>query len=270
MSSGYFFNGINIANLIQSGNKSVPNYTGFPQSTPFIYTSGFDKPVNFSYTINGTDVSNYATSKYFATSDTTASNIPLQIPGTNFYFNSVCVCGAGGGGGGGGGGFNWLTNPGGTGGKGGDGAYAAILNYPVSGGTSISYNVGSGGDGGTVKGGGSGETGNNTSVNFGNTIIISCDGGTGAESGKNATIDYSGIPGAYGTTPSGKIAPGYSGIDATDVYAYPEFPPQQGDYSPSPHSGNGGDGGNSPLSNSDPNDGDPGNAGFILVYFSYE
>ena len=252
MSSGYYYNNINIANLIQTGSTPVPGFGGFPQSTPFQYSSGFDKPANFSYTYQGTDISNYTTANMFlSTSNTNSGNIPLQIGNSNSYFNIVSVCGSGGGGGGGGGGNYYELDgvgyyDGGNGGAGGAGAYGAVLNYHVSGATNISYNVGTGGIGEN----GTGKSGNNTSVSVGNTTIISCDGNgsPGAYNGKN---------GDSGNTPDSTVV---SGNITTNTSGYP---PQNGT---GWTSGGGGGGGNS--TDKSFNSGTPGNTGFVLVYFS--
>ena len=260
MSSGYYYNNINIENLIQSGSTPVPGFN--ISATPFQYSSGFDKPANFSYTYQGTDISNYTTANMFvSTSNTNSGNIPLLIPNTNgSYFNYVSVCGSGGGGGGGGGG-NYITElyDGGNGGSGGSGSYGAIVAFPLSGATSLSYIVGGGGDGQNTKG----TQGGNTSVSVGNTTIISCPGGNGGSPGNGATINGNGSPGANGYANNSSVIPGYSSIENANSNSYPEFPPQQGNgYT----NGNGGGGGNSTTQNF--NAGSKGNAGFVLVYFS--
>jgi hypothetical protein len=257
--SGYSYNNISIANLIQSGNTSVPGFN--ISSTPFQFSSGFDKPANFSYSYQGTDISNYTTANmYVSTSNANSGNIPLQIGNSNSYFNHVSVCGAGGGGGGGGGG-NYMIDlyDGGKGGSGGSGSYGAIVAFPVSGSTSLSYNVGGGGAGENAKG----SQGGNTSVSVGNTTIISCPGGNGGEPGNGAKTSGNGSPGDSGNANNSSVTPGYSSIENANSNYYPEFPPQQGNgYT----NGNGGGGGNSTTQNF--NTGSKGNAGFVLVYFS--
>ena len=256
--SGFFFNNINIADLIQSGSTSVPGYTGFPESTPFQYTSGFDKPANFLYTYQGTDISNYTTANMFvSTSNPDTGTIPLQIGNSNYNFNYISVCGCGGGGGGGGGGnYNstWGLS-GGDGGKGGAGGYAAVLNYPVSGANSLSYNIGTGGSGENSKG----KSGNNTSVSVGSTTIISCDGGNGGSPG-NGADNSNFTPGNTGNSGG----PGNSTVISGNIKTNtPGYPPQQGN---GWSSGNGGSGGNGTDKSFGP--GNSGNNGFVLVYLS--
>ena len=257
MSSGYYYNNINITSYIQSGNSAVPGFN--INATPLQYSSGFDKPGNFSYTYQGTDISNYTAAIYIAESNTYSGNIPLLIPNTNgSYFKYVSVCGCGGGGGGGGGGdFIYGNFDGGNGGSGGDGAYGAVLNYPVSGANSLSYNIGKGGSGSN----GTGSPGNNTSVSVGNTTIISCDGGNGGAPGNGTPGFANGNDGNSGNTPDSKVV---SGNITTNTSGYP---PQSGNYA-GPDTGNGGGGGGGNGTDKSYSPGGDGNNGFVLVYFS--
>ena len=257
--SGYLFNGIKIANLIQSGNSHVPGFN--ITATPVQYSSGFDKPANFSYTYQLTDISNYTAANMFvSSSNTNSGNIPLLIPNTsNSYFNYVSVCGCGGGGGGGGGGNYYELDgvgyyDGGNGGSGGAGAYGAVLNYPVSGHANLSYNIGTGGSGEN----GTGSKGFNTSVSVSNTPIISCPGGNGGSPGNGSPGAYSGSPGDSGKTPDSTVVSGSIITNNTSGY-----PPQNGS---GWTSGGGGPGGNS--TDKSYNSGASGNNGFVLVYFS--
>ena len=116
----YFYNGVDIFNLVSGSGTSVPGYTGFPQSTPFVYTSTIDKPANFSYTYLSspytTDVSNYATAYIPLLSGGT---IPTTIPGASGYsFKHISAFCWGGNGGGGGGGYPQDSGIPGNGGSG--------------------------------------------------------------------------------------------------------------------------------------------------------
>lgn len=272
----YFYNGVNIGYLVQNGSTPVPNYGGFPQSTPYQYTSGFDKPANFSYTIGTTDVSNYSQAN-FSSPIYGGGDIPLAISNTGYYFKTVSVCGCGGGGGGGAGGYPGNAYGGGSGGSGGDGSYAAILNFQVpSGTTNLSYNIGTGGGGsGGVSPNGKGQDGlpgYTTVVSITSTNIIVCPGGNGGEGGGpgNASNKSPGPDGSKGNSPDSSIAPGYTGIVSTSDPTYSTYPPQTGNYAgPTTNNGGGGGGGNGPYVNAN-NAGNTGNAGFILVYFTYQ
>jgi hypothetical protein len=280
MSSGYLYNGINITNLVASGGTTVPGYTGFPQSFPPSCTyTGFDRPANFSYSNNGTDVSTTMTAHYFQNSTTnTTQNIPILIPNTSTSFKSISICCAGGGAGGAGGGSNTNVSSGGDGGNGGDGSYAALLDYPLSGYSSINYKIGNfgyGGDGvngSDVGTGKSGNGGNDTNVYLespSNSLqLIYCPGGNTGNGGKAAP----GSDGSDGNTPDSKVnAPSnFSYIESTDSPAYTpqNFPPQN--TSATLSHGNGGGGGNAAAGSGKSNSGSPGNTGFVLFYFSYE
>ena len=280
--SGYFYKNVNIGYLVENGSTPVPNYGGFPQSTPYQYSSKFDKPANFSYTIGTTDVSNYSRANYTATYNNSPGSIPLAIPySPGYYFKSVSVCGCGGGGGGGGGGQASAFWGGGDGGDGGDGSYAAILNFEVpSGTTNISYSIGSGGPGGSWSGngpGGDGDKGGTTTVSITPTNIINCQGGNGGNGGEATPGNKKGSTAPSGNTPNGSIAPGYTGVISVNAPTYSTYPPRSGNYAgPATNNGGGGGGGNSakvPASGNqsqNTNSGASGNAGFILVYFAYE
>jgi hypothetical protein len=278
----YFYNGVNISNLITSGGgPAVPNYGGFPVSfPPSCNSTGFDKPANFSYTIGGTDVSNLATSYYYQDgTNGTNANIPINIPNTSIPFKSISICCAGGGAGGGGGGSNTPSYGGGDGGDGGDGSYAALLNYPLSNYNSINYKIGNQGNGGSAENketgpGTPGNDGNNTVVllNSPNSTyqLIECPGGNVGSGGKQTPGIAKGNTAGSGNTPSSTVnAPGFSYITSVNAPGYtPEnFPPQNQKFTN--NSGNGGNGGNASANNGS-NSGNQGNSGFVLFYFSYQ
>jgi hypothetical protein len=277
----YFYNGINISNLIQGGISAVPGYSGFPQSTSPIYTSsGFDKPYNFSYIYNNTDVSNYSTAYYYASNSPSNSTgtIPLLIPNSsNVYFKSVSICCAGGGGGGGGAGGNGASFNGGDGGSGGDGSYAAVLNCPVSNIQNITYKIGNGGGGGAgnptnapnpIAPGSGGVKGGTTYVYLGPIGNIECSGGNFGNGGEGTPGIANGHNGNDGFAPPSTInfSTYTNAVTSAPGPSSTYYPPQPS--SLCPHSGLGGGGGNASVAKATSNSGNPGNVGFILVYFS--
>ncbi len=263
--SGYYYNGVNISNLITSGTTSVPpSYTNFPTSTaPTYNTTSLDKPFNFSYKYNGTDVANYATAYSLAYTGGKSGSIPISIPNSpGFSFKHISGYCWGGGGGGGGGGGNVNAYGGGDGGSGGNGGFAAIINYPISGQT-INYQVGnSGNGGGGNKGnssGGNGNSGGSSYIYVGNTEILLANGGGGGGGGKTGGSDNKGSTAGSGGNGNGAIASGYTGTTAntSPSTSYPNNP------------STGGGGGNAKYDN-DTNSGGPGAPGYIEVYLTYQ
>ena len=258
--SGYFFNGVNISDLIQSGTTSAPPsnvYTGFPTSTaPTYKTTGLDKPYNFSFLYNGSDVSNYATAYGIGFNAGTSGAIPTSIPGAPGYsFKHISgYCWGGGGGGGGGGGKNSGSYGGGDGGTGGNGAFAAIVDYPISGST-VNYQSGGAGNGGSGHGsnkGDSGNSGGDSFINIGATTILFANGGGGGGGGNTANVNSGG-------NGSGGFTAGYTGTTAntSPATSYPNNP------------SNGGAGGNASF-NSGVNSGGDGSPGYLYVYLTYQ
>lgn len=265
--SGYYFNGVNISDLIQSGTSAPPSnvYAGFPTSTaPTYKATGLDKPYNFSFQYNGSDVSNYATAYGIGFNAGTSGAIPISIPGAPGYsFKHISgYCYGGGGGGGGGGGKNGSYG-GGDGGTGGNGAFAAIVDYPISGST-VNYQSGSGGGGGRGENsnkGYDGSAGGNSFINIGATTILFANGGGGGGGGATANSGANSKP---GTAPSGGngssgFAAGYTGTTAntSPATSYPNNP------------SNGGGGGNASY-NSGVNSGGNGSPGYLYVYLTYQ
>ncbi len=277
--SSYFYNGMDITNLIEGGSTSVPDYIGFPESTPSIYTSGLDKPYNFSYSYQGTDVSNYATAFNISHTGGTGT-IPTTIPGAPGYsfkhISAVCWGGGGGGGGGGGygsGGVPIKFNPGASGSPGNNGAYAAILSYPING-LTVNYYVGSGGNNGNggankiADKGDNGTSGNNGTYSYvyvdGLSITYS-PGGIGGPGGNGGNV----VNGNSGTTPntpatddSTIASPGYSGTTSANIPGVPVYPAQ--------NTGQGGGGGSTNPGGNEGFAGATGTPGYIQVYLTYQ
>jgi hypothetical protein len=274
----YFFNGVDISDLIEDGSTTVPDYVGFPKSTPCIYTTtGLDRPYNFSYSYQGTDVSNYATA-YIPT--LSGGTIPTTIPGAPGYsFKHISAfCWGGNGGGGGGGGQGWPNGEkGGNGGNSGTGGYAAIISYPI-GTQAVNYSVGVGGSpgpGGDAANGpnGKGEpgtaggTGGQTYINLnspsGTTSIIHANGGNGGGGGNGGTSVNPGNSNGNGNGGTGSYTPGYTGT-TTGVNSGPNYPPQ-----PTNNTGKGG-GGGSPEGSGKGSSGPGGVGGSLTVYLTYQ
>jgi hypothetical protein len=179
--SNYLYKGVNISNLIKSGGtSSPPGYGGFPTSTaPTYNTTGLDKPYFFSYLSSGVDARNYSVAYGIEYSGGSSGPVPTSIPSSPGYsFKHISGYCYGGGGGGGGGGGNSTAYGGGDGGTGGDGAFAAIISYPISG--SVNYVAGNGGNGGSGNkvndAGGNGNTGGSSSLTVGVTSILIANG----------------------------------------------------------------------------------------------
>lgn len=280
----YSFNGINIGNLIQGGSTSVPGYTGFPESTPFVYGSGLDKPYNFSYMYNGTDVSNYTTAYNLSYTSGESATIPTAIGNTGYSFKHIAgYCFGGGGGGGGGGGTgadgpNFSNKSGGSGGSGGAGGYAAILSTPLQGSSSVFVAVGDGGSGGSGGGGnpgnnindykgtdgkGGSDGGNSYIQNlYNNAYLAYANGGGGGGGGDAGTSSESGPAGGGGSSGNGSIlGPGNTTVET----GYPHVP------SSYQAGGTGGGGGNASNGKVETGgSGDPGLGGYVQIYFSYQ
>jgi hypothetical protein len=272
--SGYLFNGVNVANLIINGSTTVPGYTSFPKSSPCQYTStGLDKPYNFSYMYNGTDVSNYATAYGFTYNGGNTGNsgsIPTTIPNTNTSFKHISGYCWGGGGGGGGGGSNTNSYGGGDGGNGGDGAFAAIIDYPISG-QSVNYSAGNNGGGGSAGTGKAGDTsanagspgkgGGSSYVYVGNTQIILANGGSGGSGGEIGQFSNKGSAADDGKSGTSSYISGYTGTtsNSSPSTSYPNNPG---------NGSNNGLGGNGVYDDS--NSGSDGASSYVAVYLSYQ
>jgi hypothetical protein len=282
----YSFNGINISNLISLGSDptSVPGYTGFPESTPFLYGSGLDKPYNFSYMYDGIDVSNYTTAYNLSFTSAEGATIPTAIGNTGYSFKHIAgYCFGGGGGGGGGGGTgadgpNLSNKSGGKGGKGGAGGYAAILSTPLQGSPSVLVIVGGGGSGGSggpgnpgkdindYKGtpGKGGDAGGASYIQIpGISTLAEANGGGGGGGGDAGTSKDSGGGGGTGSTGDGSIlGPGNTAVET----GYPNVPSS---YQAGEDGGDGGSGGNvGDVRNGSP--GGKGLGGYVQIYFSYQ
>jgi hypothetical protein len=277
----YFYNGVDISNLIDTTGSSVPpNYGGFPTSKPHTYTgTGLDKPAIFSYSYQGSDVSNYATA-YNLSYTSGADTIPTSItgaPGYNFkHISAYCWGGGGGGGGGGGAGQGANIHGGGDGGTGGTGGYAAIVSYPISG-NAVKYQVGTGGKGGVGgagadpsfynegKNGNGGSNGNQSYVQVGGINIITGKAGNGGSGGDSGNAEKSPGKAKNGDSTEGSYNESYRGT-TIKISAAHMFPKQTG--------GNGGgSGGGAPNGGPNPKDGSDGgagNAGYVRVYLTYQ
>lgn len=263
--SGYFFNGVDISNLITHGTTSAPpSYTGFPKSiSPTYTTTGLDKPHNFLYNFNGSDISNYATAYSLAFNGGTSGSISTAIPNMPGYsFKHISGYCWGGGGGGGGGGGNINAYGGGDGGSGGAGGFAAILNYPISG-QSVNYQAGNQGNGGKGNtnnaSGGNGNNGGNSYIDVGSTQIILANGGGGGDGGKTGGGGSKGSTAASGGNGNGSVAANYTGTTANTSpdTSYPNNPSY------------GGGGGNAAYDNKT-NSGGSGSSGYVYVYLTYQ
>ena len=282
MSSSYFYKGINISELVKNGATTIPGYIGFPPSfLPSCNSTGFDKPSLFSYSYQGTDVSNSTTAIYQVTGNTDNDGgngiIPLSIPGTNSKYNYVSICCSGGGGGGGGAGSGTNVTGGGDGGPGGNGAYAAVLNCPVSNISEINYSFGSGGESGNANNqtspGEHGNSGGETTVYLGPIGNIVSPGGNGGKGGLSTPGVEKGQAGEAGNTPSSTInfsnyTSAITKIYDTPTYTPLNYPPQNQTFSPDKGNGALGVGGKGEAGPLASNGGKPGNAGFVLVYLS--
>jgi len=265
--SGYFYNGVDISNLIVSSTTSAPpSYTNFPRSIAPTYNStGLDKPYNFSYQYNGNDVSNYSTAYGIAFNAGNSGSITTTIPNTTGYsFKHISgYCYGGGGGGGGGGGKNSVSYGGGDGGAGGAGGFAAIVGYPISGQT-VNYQSGSGGGGGSGENsnkGVGGSPGGDSYIDVGEITIIHAYGGGGGGGGNTANVNSGSKPGTapHGSNGTGTVVSGYTGTFAntSPATSYPNNPT------------NGGGGGNASF-NSGVNKGGSGSPGYLHVYLTYQ
>ena len=290
----YYYNGVNISDLVQSGSTAVPDYAGFPESNLPQYTSGLDKPYNFSYQLVTTpgiiDVSNYSTAYNLSYTSGNAT-IPTAIPNSSGYlFKHIAgYCFGGGGGGGGGGGTGSdvpgaETKSGGKGGAGGAGGYAAILSTPLQGSSNVFITVGGGGAGGD---GGPGNPGNSINDAKGspgsdgttadasyiqipdiNTIIAAANGGGGGNSGGGGTSKDTGSDGSTGNS-------GYGSINGTgNTSVQPGYPNVPSSYQAGGGGGPGGEG--TPYKLFSPNDvrtggkGGTGYGGYVQIYLTYQ
>ena len=275
----YLYKNIDIKNLIQSGNSSAPpGFTGFPVSTKYQYTSGLDKPFNFSYTSSsGLDASQYATAITHAY-NSSASGISTLIPGTNSHFKHVSgyFFGGGGGGGGGGGtgveynGYSYSYKGGGDGTGGGQGGYVAILPTAING-SNISIVVGVAGGQGNGGGGankGKGGNGNNGTpggqsyILIGNSQIAAANGGGGGYGGNGGTSS------GGGSTNNTTVSNGKGETNAPGVVGPSTGYPSQ-NLSTYQAGGSGGGGAGSGNVNSG-DYGNNGKPGYVQIYFSYQ
>ena len=206
--SQYFFNGIDIKNIIEPGYQYPGGnyYVGFPTTE----TPGYEieKPLPLSYTISGTDLANTckALSQKYNTSQT------ISVPSGAKYVSTICVGGGGAGGGGGGGGGDGVgkQNDGGNGGYGGDGNYSAVVQYSLSGISNLTVTVGSGGIGGAGGNdsnnsggnkGGAGGNGGDSSVTNGSVILCTAPGGLGGGGGGSGNKNSNGGNGGNAQAP---------------------------------------------------------------------
>lgn len=295
--SKYFFKGIDIKTIIDTGNTVISNnYIGFPTSTEplypiierplelgFVDNSGAYAPSNNSYLNTTTkDLSNrckifpyiYNTAttggSYDATNNSYKFN--LGIPSGAKYISGYCVGGGGGGGGAGGGGWKSLNSTdGGNGGTGGSGNYSAIVLYDLSGNKATNVNItvgagGAGGAGGEVSSHGAksnaGKSGN-SGTNGGDSYITFNDAGGAicfGGSGNAGNYGGSGNTGSNGDNGNNGTSDtgSYSGgKTGTTTYNSP-YPPYT---AAGGAQGNGG--------NNSGNDGLPGENGIVTVYFLY-
>lgn len=262
--SKYFFNGIDINNIIDTTGYQYPGgnyYIGFPTTV----TPGYEieKPLPLSYTISGTDLANSckALSQKYNTSQT------IPVPTGAKYISAICVGGGGAGGGGGGGGGDGVgkQNDGGNGGNGSPGNYSAVFQYSLSGISNLNITVGGGGLGGsggsdsnngTGQKGGDGVDGGTSSIINGSIILCDAPGGYHGGGGGSGNKNSNGGNGSNGLTAlSGK----FSGTGTANYIS--TYPPQDSG------NGTGGTGGNG--GNNDGNNGNSGLPGYVKVFFLY-
>jgi hypothetical protein len=268
----YSFKGVNISNLIQSGGSSVvPGYTGFSTSiAPTYTTTGLDKPYNFSYSFQGTDASQYATAYNLSYSTAGNGTISIAIGNTGYSFKHISAYCWGGGGGGGGGGGNNNTEGGGDGGTGGDGAFAAIIDYPIEN-REVRYTVGSAGNGGaggkgkflgpTANSGSKGGPGGTSILYVGSSnsnSIIFANGGGGGNGGSTGETSGKAPNGSSGDNGNASYSAGYTGT-TSNTSPSTSYPNNQS---------NGSGGGNGEYDN--PKSAGDGSTGYIRVYLTYQ
>jgi hypothetical protein len=247
MAGKYFYKGVDINDLIQPGGTVDVNgysfYSGFPKTvTPVgangtrLYTN-FASPGGFTqlYKFNtNTDIGinpnsgNLSTisefsARYIDYYYTDGSKITITSPFTPCNHISVaCIGGGGGSGGGGGIGQGVSVFTGGNGGDGGDGGYAAAEKIPLNG-QAIYLTVGKGGSGGGGgpkadpnfhNEGGDGSPGGNggpTTLNIGNTNILTGYGGDGGSGGGGGNKANFGGNGGNGNFVDGYVNPSFGG-----------------------------------------------------------
>ena len=153
MAGKYFYCGVDINELIQSGGTTTPSggdsYTGFPKCLISDLTTNFESTGlegfigNYKYqntsigTLSGTNINTIEAryTDYNYTYGGSNDNILITPPTFCSHISVFCYGGAGGGGGGGGSGQTsiWpipLTSNGGAGGDGGYGGYVAAEKIP--------------------------------------------------------------------------------------------------------------------------------------------
>lgn len=291
----YFHNGRDISTVIQGSDNSLvtlfePEFGGFPGSTTPMGTP-FNKPNDFGFKINGTDLSDFYIAKYVSYTDSVVNG---SIPeGVNTI--KVTCAGGGGGGGGSGGGFKrtnlyiWPFSPtydnywSGHGGGGGGGGFT-VRTYNKTDGdfdTNMYYNIdintnSSGGNHGNAEEsphnngygnqGGAGNTGSSVTFTL-NGKIANANGGAGgnggdgggsgrdfhAPGGAGGSGDYPGIAGNVGTG-------AYSGTGGT---LSNDTAPYTSDLN------SGGTGGDRVEGYTNGQPGIAGKYGFCMVYFLY-
>ena len=226
---------------------------------------------------------------------TNGTQITVDPPFTPCNHISVaCIGGGGGRGGGGGIGQGTKVYTGGDGGRGGDGGYAAAEKIPLNGQT-IYLTVGKGGGGGGGGGkadpnyhnsGGSGSPGGNgdpTTLNIGNTNILTGGGGDGGSGGGSGNTANNGGNGASGNFVDGNVnwqnyggsdyhttmnltsERGYDAVENGLVLRTLPITPYVKSHGYGGRSGGGG--GNS--HNNGANSGEAGNNGWARIYFLY-
>lgn len=229
--SKYFYNGVDIGNIVYSGfgygggvnnttyfpGESVTKgintdnsegYTGFPGQK---LTPGGVEKINLNvYSYQGLSIlATNRIAQYYDYNNSGTFNVPFN--GVNSLV--VAIIGSGGGGGGAGNGYFVNKHSGGPGGDGGC-PFGGI--YTVGKVNSYTINIGNGGAlggrGPNVYGG----NGNATQFNS-SARNININGGNGGQGGFNGSPNANGGAGAPGNI--GNDAPGYGAVNWTSVYS---------------------------------------------------
>lgn len=275
MSSNYYYNGVDIYNLLNStGISGSAPYIGFPVAPTSLYTSGIDRPQLLNYQVGGVDLSNsyeaVTTFGYIVPGEITL-NTPLYINGNTGpsfkHVSGYCIGGSGGGGGGGGAKTASPKHSGGDGAPGSPGGYAAIVQYPITNGSSIVIDVGSGGIGGPNGKGDSnqgsdppdGTPGNISSLTVGGTLVLQAYGGASGNSGNGGNSGSDGTDGFTNTPTTISIA---NGGNLNTISYSSDWPPD---------TAVGGTGGIGQAGDGTPNaqPGGTGSNGYVQLWFSY-
>ena len=180
MTAKYTYKGTDIQKLIVTGSTTLTNYTGFTYGTNSVYNIS-DKPLPFSISQNGVDISTKMDAAYV---DLPTTGTSYTVPVDYNSIRAILEGGGGGGGGNGGCGYGYgpgqasmNRHPGGSGAVAANGKYVYMSAINIDGSPRIiTYAVGTGGGAGQNGPPGGGSPLNDSPGTNGN------DGGPGVES----------------------------------------------------------------------------------------